>query len=142
VISSSSTRRRWTLLYDSDCGFCKWGVSGVLAWDRAGRLAPRAIQSEEAGALLGELSPDERLASWHLIAPGGVRFSGGEALAPLLRQLPVGRIPAAAASASPRLTNSIYGWVARHRSLLSKAVPAGAKRRAGRRVSGVEAKRG
>ncbi len=141
MISSSSTRRRWTLLYDSDCGFCKWGISGVLAWDRTGRLAPRAIQSEEAGALLGELSPDERLASWHLIAPGGERFSGGEALAPLLRQLPAGRIPAAVVSVSPRLTNRVYGWVAGHRSLLSKVVPAGAKRRASDRVSRVEAER-
>src|SRR3954466_8832859 len=91
---ASDSHERWTLLYDSDCGFCKWIVSGILAWDRHGRLAPRAIQSPEGGALLSDLDPEERLASVHLVAPGGERLSGGEVAAPLLRLLPGGAGPA------------------------------------------------
>jgi hypothetical protein len=27
-----------TLIYDSDCGFCRWLLAKVLAWDRRGTL--------------------------------------------------------------------------------------------------------
>jgi predicted DCC family thiol-disulfide oxidoreductase YuxK len=129
---------RWTLLYDSDCGFCKWIVSGVLAWDRHNRLAPRALQSAQAEALLSDLSPDERLASVHLISPDGERLSAGSVLAPLLRLLPTGTIPAFGIARLPRLTGRAYDWVANHRSQLSRAVPATMKRRASLRVSRAE----
>ena len=85
---SPGFRERWTLLYDADCGFCKWIVSGVLAWDGSNRVAPRAIQSPQGQTLLSDLSPDERLASVHLISPVGERISAGLVLAPLLRLLP------------------------------------------------------
>ena len=29
------------VLYDADCGFCRWAIDKLLVWDRAGRLAPR-----------------------------------------------------------------------------------------------------
>ena len=32
------------LLYDADCGFCRWAIDKLLAWDRAGRLRPAALQ--------------------------------------------------------------------------------------------------
>ncbi len=35
------------ILYDADCGFCKWSLDKVLLWDRRGRLRPVAIQSPE-----------------------------------------------------------------------------------------------
>src|SRR6266508_2389621 len=28
---------RWVLLYDRDCGFCRWATRQLLAWDRRGR---------------------------------------------------------------------------------------------------------
>ena len=40
-------RRRWPVLYDADCGFCKWSLDKLLAWDRRQRLRPVAIQSAE-----------------------------------------------------------------------------------------------
>lgn len=88
------SRERWTLLYDADCGFCKLIVSGVLACDRHNRVVPRALQSAQAHALLSDLSPEDRLASVHLISPDGERFSAGSVSAPLLRLLPAGTIPA------------------------------------------------
>jgi predicted DCC family thiol-disulfide oxidoreductase YuxK len=118
----TTTPTRWTLLYDADCGFCKWIVSGLLAWDRRSRLVPRALQSAEAEALLGDLTPEERLASVHLVSPEGERFSAGAAAAPLLRLLPGGAIPALAAARLPRLTSRTYDWVADHRTQLSRVV--------------------
>jgi predicted DCC family thiol-disulfide oxidoreductase YuxK len=125
----------WVVLYDADCGFCKWLLAGLLRWDRAARLRPVALQRPEADELLADLAPAERTASWHLVSPGGDRRSGGDATAPLLRLLPGGRAPAAAFARFPRLTDRGYRWVADHRSGLSKFVPAGAKRRASQRVS-------
>ena len=125
---------RWTVLYDSDCGFCKWLLSGLLAWDRNRRLEPVALQRPEADILLADLTPAERMASWHLISPYGERRSGGEAVPALLAQLPAGRVPAAAFATVPRLTDRSYRWVAGHRTELSKFVPASAKRRAAERV--------
>ena len=37
-----------TLIYDSDCGFCRWLLAKVLAWDRRGALRPVALETEEA----------------------------------------------------------------------------------------------
>ena len=139
--TASGSHERWTLLYDADCGFCKWIVSGVLAWDRRNRLVPRALQSGHAQALLSDLSPEERLASWHLISPDGNRISAGSALAPLLRLLPAGTIPALGVASLPRFTSRVYDWVANHRSQLSRAVPATMKRRASARVNRAEVKR-
>jgi predicted DCC family thiol-disulfide oxidoreductase YuxK len=125
---------RWAVLYDGDCGFCKWLLSAVLRWDRAARLQPIALQRSDADDLLQELTPAERMASWHLISPTSERRSGGAAVPPLLRVLPAGRLPAAAFARFPRLTNRGYRWVAEHRSQLSKWIPSSAKQRASQRV--------
>jgi predicted DCC family thiol-disulfide oxidoreductase YuxK len=122
------------VLYDADCGFCTWTLSVLLRWDRAARVEPVALQRPEADELLVELTPAERMASWHLISPSGERRSGGEALSPLLRALPGGRFPAAVFARFPRLTARGYRFVAEHRSELSRWVPPGAKQRAGQRV--------
>jgi predicted DCC family thiol-disulfide oxidoreductase YuxK len=125
---------RWLVLYDGDCGFCKWLLAGLLRRDRDGRLQPIALQRPEADELLADLEPAQRMASWHLIAPSGERQSGGAALPALLRLLPGGRAPAAVFARAPHLTDCGYRWVADHRSQLSRLVPSGAKRRAAERV--------
>ncbi len=137
--ASPGPQERWTLLYDADCGFCKAIVSGVLAWDRHNRIVPRAIQGAEAEKLLSNLSPEQRLASVHLISPDGERLSAGSVPAPLLRLLPGGAVPALGFARSPRLTSRAYDWVADHRSQISRAVPATIKRRASASVSRAEA---
>jgi predicted DCC family thiol-disulfide oxidoreductase YuxK len=128
----------WTVLYDADCGFCKWLLSALLRWDREGRLQPVGLQRPEADELLGGLTPAERMASWHLISPTGERMSGGAAVPPLLALLPAGGPPAALFARFPRLTERGYRWVADHRSQLSKWVPSRAKRRAAERVGARE----
>jgi predicted DCC family thiol-disulfide oxidoreductase YuxK len=102
------------LLYDADCGFCRWAVDKLLAWDRAGRLRPAALQSPEADRLLPGLDEETKMASWHLVIDGNV-YSGGAAAAPLLRLLPGGRPVAPVVAAFPGMTDRAYRLVARNR---------------------------
>jgi predicted DCC family thiol-disulfide oxidoreductase YuxK len=122
--------QRWLVLYDSDCGFCMWLLAALLRWDRRGRLRPVPLQGAEAEDLLADLDRAERIASWHLVSPTGSRSSGGAAIAPLLRLLPAGVIPAAAFARFPGATARGYRWVAENRSGLSRWVPKGSKDRA------------
>jgi predicted DCC family thiol-disulfide oxidoreductase YuxK len=55
-------------------------------------------------------------------------------MAPMLRLLPAGLLPAAGFAQFPGLTDRAYRWVAEHRSQLSKWVPSSAKQRAAERV--------
>jgi predicted DCC family thiol-disulfide oxidoreductase YuxK len=110
---------RATVLYDRDCGFCRWALDKVLAWDR-GRLRPVEIQGEEGQRLLAPLPEAERLASWHLVAADGELRSAGAAAAPLAELLPGGRPLAAAFRRFPRTTERAYRWVAAHRDLLAR----------------------
>lgn len=130
----SGQRETWTVLYDADCGFCVWALSGLLTWDRTRRLRPTALQSPEANRLLADVPPAQRLASWHLISPAGARHSAGAAVVQMLRLLPGGRLPAAACARFPRLTETAYWLVAEYRSQLSRLIPMPAKCNARRRV--------
>jgi predicted DCC family thiol-disulfide oxidoreductase YuxK len=107
------------VLYDRDCGFCRWALDKILAWDRRGRLRPVAIQSEEGQRLLAPVPADRRLDSWHLVVNGEVR-SAGAAAPPLFAVLPGGRPLAAALRAFPRATEWAYCRVAGHRDLLAR----------------------
>lgn len=122
--------RSWTVLYDADCGFCRWSLGVVLRADRRRRLRPVPLQSPEATVLLADLSPEERMASWHLISPAGGRRSAGDAIPALAALLPGGRIAAAGLKRTGPLNRRGYRWVAEHRSLLGRPISEHAKRRA------------
>src|SRR5688500_5084859 len=126
--------RRTLVLYDADCGFCRWSLGKLLAWDGRGLLRPVALQDPEAERLLGGMDEEERMASWHLVTQDGRVRSAGEALAPLLRMLRGGRPLAALAGRLPRLVDRGYRFVAGHRTIFGRPVSSGAKRRADRRI--------
>jgi predicted DCC family thiol-disulfide oxidoreductase YuxK len=111
---------RTILLYDRDCGFCRWSLAKILVWDRHRRIRPEALQSPEADRLLAGMDRDRRMASWHLVTPDGRVRSSGEAVPPLLRLLPGGRPLAGMAAAVPGLTDRAYRFVARHRDRLGR----------------------
>ena len=123
------------LLYDADCGACRWCVAKVLAWDRRLRLRPVALQDGEAGRLLAGMDQELRMASWHLVDADGRVYSAGAAFAPLLRELPRGGGLAALVSRFPGATEAAYRLVASNRLLLGRLVTDGAARRAARRVA-------
>ena len=110
------------MLYDADCGFCRWSLDKILQWDRRRRVRAVAIQTVEGDRLLADMSEDERLASSHLVTPDGRRFSGGSAAGPLARLLPLGLPVAVLAETFPRTTDHVYRWVARNRDWLGRRV--------------------
>ena len=109
---------RLALVYDDDCGLCRWILGIILRWDRARRLRAVALSSPEAKELLSFMNEDERVASWHLVKPTGEVSSAGAAVAPLMRILPWGTPLAMLAEAFPGTTARIYDWIARHRHTL------------------------
>lgn len=125
---------RPTVLYDRDCGFCRWCLAKLLAWDRRGCLRPLPLQGPEAERLLAGMGEEERMGSWHLVDERGEVRSAGGALAPLLRLLPGGRAPARLAEALPGATARAYRWVAAHRGPLGRLLTAGMRRRADQRI--------
>lgn len=123
------------LFYDGDCGFCRWCVAKVLAWDRDGSVTPLAIQSPEAAELLADVQPERRLASWHFRDASGALFSAGAAFPPLLRLLPGGSPLAAFARRYPHGVERAYRVVASNRTVLGALVTNGARARADRRLA-------
>ena len=115
---------RATLLYDEDCGFCRWSLAKILAWDREGRIRPVPLQSPEADRLLPGMDDDRRMASWHLVTPAGQVYSGGAAVAPLADLLPFGAPAGLVARALPATTERLYRWVAEHRDELGRRLGA------------------
>ena len=114
--------RAAAILYDADCGFCKWSLNKVLAWDRRRRLRPVAIQSDEGQRLLAGVPEAERLDSWHLVLTSGEVRSAGAAAEPLARLLPGGAPLALGFRAFPRITERAYRYVADHRDRFARLV--------------------
>ena len=109
-----------TVIFDDDCGFCRWSIERLLRWGRRDRIHLVTLRSPEAGRLLSGMSDERRYASWHLVTPDGRVASGGRAVAPLLRRLPGGAPLAAIASAMPGPTDAAYRLVARNRGRLGE----------------------
>jgi predicted DCC family thiol-disulfide oxidoreductase YuxK len=119
---------RSVVLYDQDCGFCKWSLEKILAWDRSKRLRAVPIQSEDGERLLAVVDPEVRLDSWHLVSDEGKLFSGGAVAEPLARILPWGRPLAAVFGAFPGLTEGAYRYIAGHRNHWARLLGIGASR--------------
>ena len=108
--------RQHTILYDSDCAFCKWSIDKILFWDNRGRLRALALQSDEAVELLAGTAEKDRLRSWHLVTPDRSVLSAGAAAGPLARLLPGGRPIAYLFELFPVATERAYRWVATNRA--------------------------
>ena len=122
------------ILYDADCGFCRWSLAQLLRLDRRNCLRPVSLQQPEADTLLAGMAHHERMASWHLVDDDGCVYSGGDALAPLLRLMPGGRPFAAALAALPAVGDVAYRTVAGRRSSLGRLIPAASAARARQRI--------
>jgi predicted DCC family thiol-disulfide oxidoreductase YuxK len=123
------------VLYDPACGFCRVTLALLLRWDTRAVLRPVALGSEEADALLLDMPEQERMASWHLVESGRIH-SGGAAFPPVFGRLPGGGPLARLTQRFPDASERAYRWVADHRSLLGRPLPASARRWADRVISG------
>lgn len=109
---------RALVLYDDDCGFCRWLLAKIVRWDREHFLEPVNLRSSRASQLLSPMDELKRMSSWHLVEPDGTVGSGASAIAPLLAYLPARkfRFLSNLARSMPRTTQSLYKVVARNRN--------------------------
>ena len=108
------------VLYDEDCGFCRWSAGRLRAWDRHGRLTFSPIQGREGDRLLARLDRAARLDSLHAVTPDGRIWSAGAALPHVVRVLPGGAIAATLATKAPTLTEAAYRLLAGRRDRLGR----------------------
>ena len=120
------------VLYDDDCNLCKTIVSVLLDWDRRDELEAAPIQGSEH--LLGDLTPEQRLAAFHILDDDGRRYSGGDGLPRLFAHLPGGRPLAWALFRMPGPSDRVYRLIADNRTAISRCVPRWLKRRAHARL--------
>ncbi|CAN5821023.1 hypothetical protein BH24CHL5_BH24CHL5_13530 [soil metagenome] len=85
---------RLTVLYDDDCGFCRWSVSQLRPMDRHGRLefVPLQHAADHPGRPdLARLAGASDLAgAIHVVRPDGEACAGGAAMLEILDALPGG----------------------------------------------------
>jgi predicted DCC family thiol-disulfide oxidoreductase YuxK len=115
---------RPVLLYDSGCRLCRFAARLVASADRRGRVGLLPLEDDAAEPLVAELPEQERLASWHLVRPGGRIASRGAAGIELLEALGHDRAARATGRAEP-LFERAYTAVAEHRDRLGPLVPNG-----------------
>lgn len=109
-----------TVLYDEDCGFCRWSADRLRAWDRRDRLRFASITSPQGRSLLAGIPENLHLDSMHAVTPDGRVWSAGGAAGPVLRALPGGWVLAVAADLAPVLTERTYRAIARRRATLGR----------------------
>ena len=78
-VRPSGRLRVITVLYDEDCGFCRWSADKLRAWDTQHRLTFAAIQSARGAELLVAVPEAHRLDSMHAVTRDG---RGGRAAKP------------------------------------------------------------
>ncbi len=103
------------VLYDDDCGFCRWSMAWALRHDAGEQLVAVPIQSQLGAELLADLDEGERLRSAHVIDEHGARRSGGAAAADVLSALTPTQALGWVANRVPAPTSLIYDLVASHR---------------------------
>jgi predicted DCC family thiol-disulfide oxidoreductase YuxK len=118
------------VLYDGECGFCRWAVAWAMGRDRGDALVAVPIQSPLGSELLTEIVAGERLRSAHVVRKDGRRVSGGAAAAEVLSALPATRLLGRVAARLPRGTAVLYRVVAARRETFGRLVGRGARRRA------------
>jgi predicted DCC family thiol-disulfide oxidoreductase YuxK len=118
------------VLYDAECGFCRWAMAWAVRRDRRHVLIAVPIQSPRGAELLVDLAPSKRLRSAHVVRDDGSLRSGGAAAAEVLSVLPSTRALGRLAGRLPRTTALLYGVVAARRRSFGRLVGSKARRRA------------
>ncbi len=114
---------RLTVLFDADCGFCRWSSEAVarLDRDRVIRFLPLTLAATQ---IPGAPPIETLLRSMHAVSPAGDWVHGGAAWLRIMGLVPVLR-PVAAVGRLPLLRHLVepgYALVARHRHRLGRLV--------------------
>jgi len=118
------------VLYDAECGFCRWAMAWAVKRDHRHVLVTVPIQSPLGCDLLIDVIPSERLRWAHVVRDDGCRRSGGAAAADVLSVLGPTRVLGRLAHSLPRTTALLYGVVAARRNSIGRLVGQEARRRA------------
>lgn len=118
------------VLYDADCGFCRWAMAWAVRRDHHHVLVTVPIQSPLGSKLLVDVVPSDRLRSAHVVRDDGCRHSGGAAAADVLCVLPPTRALGRLARSLPKTTALLYGVVAGRRKSFGRLIGNEARRRA------------
>lgn len=108
------------VLFDEDCGLCRWSADKLGTWDKDDALRFIGIRSVEGDRILHAMDMDTRLASWHAAADNGAVWSAGAAVPVVARRLRGGAPIAWLAETFPETTERLYGWVVAHRLEISR----------------------
>jgi predicted DCC family thiol-disulfide oxidoreductase YuxK len=111
--------RSITVLYDDDCGFCRWSADRIRRVSQ-GRVHIVGIQSDRGRWLLRGVAADRRLDSMHAVTADGRVWPAGAAAPWILRTVPGGRPLAAFAERFPHFTERLYRAVAKRRDVLGR----------------------
>jgi predicted DCC family thiol-disulfide oxidoreductase YuxK len=114
---------RAIVFYDHDCGFCRWTLGLMLAWDRGHRLWPAPIESAVGERWLFGMPVEARMASWHIVEEGGRVSSAGLGILEILSYVPGGGLLAGPLRLVPGVVERAYWLVAGRRSRISRFVP-------------------
>lgn len=117
---------RLVVLFDDDCGFCRWSVARLRTLDRHRRLRFASIQGPYGASLLAGIAPEARLRSMHVVGPDGCVTSSGPALVRVAGELPAGRSLAWFGRTFPGAAERAYRAVASRRHMLGRLVGADA----------------
>jgi predicted DCC family thiol-disulfide oxidoreductase YuxK len=109
-----------TVLFDEDCGLCRWSASKLRTRDTDGGLRFVGIRSETGSTILRTMDLETRLASWHVAAENGAVWSGGAAIPVVARRLRGGAPVAWLTETFPEITERLYRWIAAHRLVLAR----------------------
>ena len=111
------------VLFDRECGFCRWSVAWLVRLDHSLALVPVAIQSDRGQRLLESVPEQLRLESAHVVDSEGRLFSGGDAAPVIVAKLRGGQAVAPLFRLAPGLTRAAYRAVAANRQSVGRFVP-------------------
>jgi predicted DCC family thiol-disulfide oxidoreductase YuxK len=74
-----------TVIYDNDCGFCRWSIDLFRQWDKKGMLRFVPCRSEERAKDFPQVGEEECMGALQAIFTNGSRKSGFDAVAHVMR---------------------------------------------------------
>ncbi|GAA4882344.1 DCC1-like thiol-disulfide oxidoreductase family protein [Pseudonocardia benzenivorans] len=111
-----------TLVFDGDCGFCTRSLGWLRLLDAHARIATVPFQRPDAAALV-DATPQQCRAEVRWKGADGATAGGSAAVAAALSVALQRGWPRALHARTARAQDTVYRWVARHRSRLPGTTP-------------------